>query len=119
MLTGTKLSVQTPRRQFCSLNRPTPTTGPNCKQVGDCPSCGRGAAAQAFHSVLILYEGRSQGTFPHAISLQPLGVGHATIPHIKAMDVPFHLIYGSLICAKRFQSDRQNKEGCLQVDTKI
>ena len=61
------------------------------------------------------YEGRSQGTFPHAISLQPLGVGHATIPHIKAMDVPFHLIYGSLICAKRLKSDRQNKEGCLQT----
>ena len=47
------------------------------------------------------------------IFLQPLGTGHATIPHIKAMDVPFHLIYSSLICAKRLQSDRQNKVGCL------
>ena len=26
------------------------------------------------------------------------------------MDVPFHLIYGSLMCAKRLQSDSQKKE---------
>ena len=29
------------------------------------------------------------------------GIGHANIPHIKDMDGPFHLIYSSLICAKR------------------
>ena len=63
----------------------------------------------------ILYEGGLSISFSAVISLQPLGVGHATIPHIKAIDVPFHLIYGSLICAKRFQSDRQNKEGCSQT----
>ena len=62
-----------------------------------------------------VYEGRFTGTDPHAISLQPLGIGHATIPHIKAMDVPFHLIYGSLICAKGLKNDRQNKEGCFQT----
>ena len=61
------------------------------------------------------YEGQFTGSFARAISLQILGTGHATIPHIKAMDVPFHLIYGSLICAKRLQSDRQNKVGCLQT----
>ena len=61
------------------------------------------------------YEGRFRETLNVFISLQPLGVGHAAIPHIKAMDVPFHLIYGSLICAKRLQSDRQNKVGCLQT----
>ena len=57
-----------------------------------------------------MYEGRFTRLYPHAISLQPLGVGHATIPHIKAVDVPSHLIYGSLMCAKRLQSDRHNKE---------
>ena len=45
------------------------------------------------------YEGGLSISFSAIISLQPLGVGHATIPHIKAIDVPFHLIYGSLICA--------------------
>ena len=62
-----------------------------------------------------LYEGGLSISFSAVISLQPLGLGHATIPHIKAVDVPFHLIYGSLICAKRFQSDRENKEGCSQT----
>ena len=41
-----------------------------------------------------------------AISLQPLGADHATIPHMKAMDVPFPLMYDSLICFKGLQSDR-------------
>ena len=61
------------------------------------------------------YEGGLSISLSALISLQPLGVGNATIPHVKAIDVPFHLIYGSLICAKRFQSDRQNKEGCSQT----
>ena len=64
---------------------------------------------------VLLYEGGLSISFSALISLQPLGMGHATIPHIKAIDVPFHLIYGSLMCAKRFQSDRQNKEGCSQT----
>ena len=63
----------------------------------------------------IAYEGQSGGSFLCAISLQPLGAGHAIIPHIKAMDVPFHLIYGRLIYAKRLQSDRQNKVACFQT----
>ena len=29
-----------------------------------------------------------------------------SIPHMKAMDVPFHLMYDSLICFKGLQSDR-------------
>ena len=32
---------------------------------------------------------------------------------LKLIDVAFHLIYGSLICVNRLQSDRQNKKGCL------
>ena len=66
-------------------------------------------------SPLVLYEGGFTESFTRTVSLQILGTGHATIPHIKAMDVPFHLIYDNLICGKRLQSDRQNKEGCLQT----
>ena len=38
--------------------------------------------------------------------MQPLVVDHATIPQMKAMDVPFYLMYDSLICFKGLQSDR-------------
>ena len=51
------------------------------------------------HFTYYMYEGGFTRSDPYAISLQILGVGHATISHINAMDVPFHLIYGSLICA--------------------
>ena len=30
----------------------------------------------------------------------------AFIPHMNAIDVSFHLLYGSLICYQRLQSDR-------------
>ena len=46
-----------------------------------------------------------------AVTQQPLEARHATIPYIKPMEVPFHMIYGSLMCAKRLQSDKQNKRG--------
>ena len=62
-----------------------------------------------------LYEGWSTHSHNHAISLQNHGAGHDTIPYIKAMDIPFHLIYGSLICVKRLQRYRQNKKGNLQT----
>ena len=52
------------------------------------------------------YEGWFRGSDPHAISLQPLGEDHATMPHMKAKDVPFHMGYGVLICSKALQSDR-------------
>ena len=39
------------------------------------------------------------------IILQPLGADHATMHHIKAMNVPFHLGYGSLMCFNRLHSD--------------
>ena len=62
-----------------------------------------------------MYEGYLTYKVTDAVTQQPLGAGHATIAYIKAMDVLFHLTYGSQICAKRLQSDRQNKEGCLQT----
>ena len=33
--------------------------------------------------------------------------------HIKATNVPFHLLHGSLICSKRLQSNRQKCGGIL------
>ena len=45
------------------------------------------------------------------VSLQPLGADHATLPHMKAMHVPFHLVYGSLISFKGLQSDRPKCRG--------
>ena len=53
-----------------------------------------------------VYVGRPNKKVPSAFSMQPLVVDHATIPQMKAMDVPFHLVYGSLICVKGLQSDR-------------
>ena len=39
------------------------------------------------------------------VSLQPLRADHATLPRLKAMHVPFHLAYGSLLCFKGLQND--------------
>ena len=44
--------------------------------------------------------------FMNLITLQPLVVDQALMPYMKAMHVPFHLLYGSLICYQRLQSDR-------------
>ena len=57
-------------------------------------------------STLREYEGGFKGSFTRAISLQILGTGHATIPHIKAKDVPFQMGYGGLISSKSLQNDR-------------
>ena len=43
----------------------------------------------------------------NTVSLQPLVADHATVPHMEAMDVPFHIIYSGLICLKRLLSGRQ------------
>ena len=63
-------------------------------------------------SILIIFSSKSMGFDANP---RPVTDADAIIPHIKAMNVPFHLIYGSLICAKRLESDRQNKEGCFQT----
>ena len=46
-----------------------------------------------------MYEGQLNDSLNTLILMKPLGLEQATIPHMKAMDVPFHLIYGRLICA--------------------
>ena len=63
-------------------------------------------------SMLSEYEGRSKGSHSHAISVQPLGIEHTTIPHMEAKDVPFHMGYGGLICSKGLLSDRPK---CLRL----
>ena len=45
--------------------------------------------------------------------MQPLGVDHAILSHMRAMDVPFHLVYGSLISFKGLQSDGPKSKGLL------
>ena len=75
----------------------------------------RARAACSVQLLPIRYEGGFCESLNTFISLKPLGIGHANIPHIKAMDVSFHLIYSSLICAKGLQSDKQNEMGHLQT----
>ena len=53
-----------------------------------------------------MYEGDVVKRFMNLVALQPLVVDEAFMPHMKAMDVPFHTMYGSLICSKGLQSDR-------------
>ena len=38
--------------------------------------------------------------------MQPLEADQAIVPHMKAMNVPFYLQYGSLFCSKGLQSNR-------------
>ena len=52
------------------------------------------------------YEGDVVKRFMNLVALQPLVVDEAFMPHMKAMHVPFHTMYGSLICFKGLQSDR-------------
>ena len=54
----------------------------------------------------LVYEAYWEKTCTALISLHPHVVDHAYMPHLKAMYVPFHLLYGSLICYQRLQSDR-------------
>ena len=52
------------------------------------------------------YEGKLDKRFMNFVALQPLAVDEAFMPHMKAIDVPFHFLYGSLTCYQRLQSDR-------------
>ena len=40
------------------------------------------------------------------VTMQPLAADHATIPHVIAMSLPFHVRYSSLVYYKKLQSDR-------------
>ena len=52
-----------------------------------------------------MYEGGFLEKFYTLVALQPMGEDHAIIPHIKAMDVPFHMI-----CFKALLGDRPKWE---------
>ena len=56
------------------------------------------------------YEGDVVKRFMNLVALQPLVVDEAFMPHMKAMDVPFHTMYGSLICFKGYRVTDQNVE---------
>ena len=43
---------------------------------------------------------------PSTVTLKPLVVDYAAIPHVITMDLPFHIRHSSLICYKKLQSDR-------------
>ena len=45
--------------------------------------------------------------------MQPLGADQPTMSHIRAIDIPFNMRYGSLIYPKRLQSDGPQCRGLL------
>ena len=42
----------------------------------------------------------------NSIALQPLVADQVYMPQMKAMYVPFDMVYGGLMCCQRLQSDR-------------
>ena len=60
-----------------------------------------------------MYEGCPNNHRTNLITLQPLATDHANVPHMEAMDVPFHMGYGGPVCSKRLQSDRPKCKGLL------
>ena len=46
----------------------------------------------------VIYEGYKRKTFMNSIALQPHVVDQAYMPNMKAMYVPFHMVYSSLTC---------------------
>ena len=53
-----------------------------------------------------MYEGDVDMRFMSFVALQPLVEDEAFISHMKATDVPFHLLYVDLTCYQRPQSGR-------------
>ena len=71
--------------------------------VIEAPASGEAKIATG---ISVTYEGTLHKRFMNFLTLQPLVVDQALMPYMKAMYVPFHLLYGSLICYQRLQSDR-------------
>ena len=53
-----------------------------------------------------LYEARVIRSANWSLALQPLVAYQAYMAHMKGINVPFYLRYGSLMCSKGLQSDR-------------
>ena len=50
---------------------------------------------------ILTYEVRSDNKVTDAVTLSPKLVDHASIPHMEAMNLPFHLQYSNPICRKK------------------
>ena len=61
----------------------------------------------------ITYQARLDKRFMNFVTLQPLVIEQAFIPYMKAKYAPLHLLYGSLICYQRLQSDRPKWRGIV------
>ena len=59
------------------------------------------------------YEAKDEKTGTTLIAMQPLVANRAYIPQMKAMCVPFHMVYGGFMCCQRLQSDRPKWRGSL------
>ena len=53
------------------------------------------------YEIFCIYEAYNQKKFTHSIILQPPVADQAFMAHMKAMYVPFHMGYGSLISYQR------------------
>ena len=62
---------------------------------------------------LHLYEAQDEKTGTTLIAMQPLVANQAYMPQMKAMCVPFHMVYGGFMCCQRLQSDRPKWRGSL------
>ena len=60
-----------------------------------------------------MYEAKLDKRFMNLEALLPLIVDEAFMPHMKAVDVPCHFLYGGLTCYQRLQSDRPKCSGVL------
>ena len=52
----------------------------------------------SFGPVTAHYEAKDEKTGTTLIAMQPLVADQAYIPQMKAMCVPFHMVYGRLMC---------------------
>ena len=54
------------------------------------------------------------------VTLQPLVADHATVPHVIAMDLPFHSRYSRMFCYQKLQSDRLHTgQYWIWVETRV
>ena len=63
-------------------------------------SCTKGLE-RILSLVQLKYEAYNRKKFTHSITLQPPVADQVFMPHMKAMFVPFHMGYGSLISYQR------------------
>ena len=90
------------RLRLCSSS----TAGRFCRHY-EKHSCVRlGLSDRDNRERLRTYEGSAIRSANWSLTLQPLVAGQAYVPHMKAIYLPFHMPYGSLVCPYRLQIDR-------------